>query len=311
MNITGNNQHGMTLAELRGQLSLGRDMLKQAGAFHLADASFPVEPTHRRKSWRCLPMTRIGLMLTGEHEVAYVHKATTVECRMVPGDMWCFPVGTHDDEMFLHPGRYISAVFFEDYTRIVVVSCPGPSEAYPAPSWFHWPGERPEEIQAVLSALHRGFAYASAEQISVHLCRALWLLLGEWAQRGGDESGVRSQGKARTTWAEVKRIMEENYHRPMNRQTVADNLQLHPNRISELCRQFGGDTFQHLLEQRRMAQARQFLESSHTKIEAIAVMCGFSGAAYFTRAFRRSTGMSPGEWRRKKRKSGRASEVWA
>ncbi len=96
----------------------------------------------------------------------------------------------------------------------------------------------------------------------------------------------------------VERIIQENYHRPINRQTVADSLELHPNRISELCREFGGDTFHHILEKRRLRQAKRFLENSTTKIEAIAIMCGFSGSTYFTRAFGRATGMSPGEWRR-------------
>lgn len=299
MNPAGNNQHGTSLAEIRMQLELAVDLLAKGGAFNLADDSFPREPTHRRKSWRCLPMMRIGMMIWGEHEIAHVRRSTTVECRMVPGDMWCYPVGTHDDEMFLHPCRYISVVFFEDYTRFVIVSSPGPSEVYPAPAWFHWHEERPDGIKAVLAALQRSRGHTSAEKVCAHLCRALWLMLVEWAQTGGNGEAPPARGKARATWAEVERIMEENYHRPMSRQTLADNLQLHPNRISELCREFGGDTFQHLLEQRRMRQAKQFLESSQTKIEAIAVMCGFSGAAYFTRAFGRAAGMSPGAWRRR------------
>lgn len=78
---------------------------------------------------------------------------------------------------------------------------------------------------------------------------------------------------------------------------AADALQLHPNRISELCRRFGGDTFQHILEKKRLDQAKRFLEKSKVKIEAVALMCGFSGVTYFTRVFGRSTGMSPGKWR--------------
>lgn len=298
MAITEDSRGQVSQDEICAQLAIGGELLRRTGTFNLSDDSFPAEPTHRRKSWRCLPMTRIGLVLNGEHELAYVRKSTTFESRIVPGDMWCYPVGTHDDEMFLHPCRYISAVFFEDYTRFVIVNCAGLSDAYPPPAWFHWPGERPGEIKAVLAGLHQSLHHESAERIGAHLCRALWLLLHEWL-RTAEGVVAPHQGKARATWAEVERIMAENYHRLMNRQTVADNLQIHPNRISELCREFGGDTFQHLLEKRRLQQAKQFLESSRTKIEAIAVMCGFSGATYFNRAFRRSTGMTPGEWRRR------------
>lgn len=57
--------------------------------------------------------------------------------------------------------------------------------------------------------------------------QALWLLLMEWAQTGDSGETPRSGGgQALATWAEVERIIEGNYHRPMSRQTVADNLQL-------------------------------------------------------------------------------------
>lgn len=298
MASSDDHRHQSSQAEICERLAEGAALLRRPGTFNLSDASLPTETTHRCKSWRCLPMTRIGLVLSGEHELAYVRHSKTAESRLFSGDMWCYPSGTHDDEMFLHPCRYISAVFFEDYTRFVIVTSSGPSETYPPPTWFHWHGERTREIKATLVALHQSLECRGAELIVAHLCRALWLQLLAWLPtvEGGQ---TPFQGKARATWGAVHRILEENYHRPMNRQTVADSLQIHPNRVSELCREFGGDTFQHLLERRRIRQAKQFLESSSTKIEAIAVMCGFSGATYFNRAFRRAAEMAPGEWRRR------------
>lgn len=254
-------------------------------------------------------MTRSGLVLSGRHELAYVRKSQTIEGCLYPGDMWFFPPNIHDDEMFLHPCKYVSAVFFEDYTRFVIVDCTGTSEVYPPPTWFHWHEERPSEIKALLEAIYQSLKHEAAERISMHLCRALWLLLFEWIQTDNRVAAPPPRGKARATWIAVERIIQENYHRPMNRQTVADSLELHPNRISELCREFGGTTFQHLLEEHRLQQAKRFLASSHTKIESIAVMCGFSGATYFTRVFGRATGMSPGEWRRRHGKPGGGDAV--
>ncbi|MDR1281106.1 MAG: AraC family transcriptional regulator [Opitutaceae bacterium] len=242
-------------------------------------------------------MSRLGLILSGRHDIAFVRKSVTIEAHMQPGDLWFFPVDTHDDELFRYPCRYISAVFFEGYTRVVMVEGSGPGDIYPAPFWFHWHEERPVEIASLLQTLLSVNHRESANQTGVHLCRALWLLLIEWLQ-SIDKKEVPPRSKATATWMAVDRMINDNYHRPINRQTVADSLQLHPNRISELCREFGGDTFQHILERRRLRQAKRFLESSRTKIEAIAIMCGFSGVTYFTRAFGRATGMSPGEWRR-------------
>ncbi len=173
-------QHQTSLEEIRARLLENQALITQAGSLHMSDDSFPKEASHRQKSWRCLPMTRTGLVLSGLHESAFVRKSATIEVRMQPGDMWFFPPDTHDDEMFLHRCQYISAVFFEGYTRFVIVSNEGPSEIYPAPIWFHWHEERPAEIRATLDAIHGIFRQDSTSEACAHLCRALWLLLLEW-----------------------------------------------------------------------------------------------------------------------------------
>jgi AraC-like DNA-binding protein len=58
-----------------------------------------------------------------------------------------------------------------------------------------------------------------------------------------------------------------------------------------------------MLEERRIRQARRFLEDGGAKIESVATMCGYMGAPYFIRAFRRVTGMTPGAWRFKHARS--------
>jgi AraC-like DNA-binding protein len=52
------------------------------------------------------------------------------------------------------------------------------------------------------------------------------------------------------------------------------------------------------LNRYRVQQARQLLKTTHKSITEIALDVGFSGSSYFSRIFRRETGMSPEAYRR-------------
>ncbi len=52
------------------------------------------------------------------------------------------------------------------------------------------------------------------------------------------------------------------------------------------------------LNRYRIQQARQLLKNTHKSITEIALDVGFSSSSYFSRIFRRETGMSPEAYRR-------------
>ena len=52
------------------------------------------------------------------------------------------------------------------------------------------------------------------------------------------------------------------------------------------------------LNRYRVQQAKQLLTYTHKSITEIALDVGFSGSGYFSRIFRRETGMSPEAYRR-------------
>jgi transcriptional regulator GlxA family with amidase domain len=60
----------------------------------------------------------------------------------------------------------------------------------------------------------------------------------------------------------------------------------------------------HYVEQLRIEAARQLLEDSWENLEEIARACGFSSAELMRRAFLRSTGITPSEYRERFRSAG-------
>lgn len=82
-------------------------------------------------------------------------------------------------------------------------------------------------------------------------------------------------------------------------EAVASHSALSPSRLSHLFRRQMGLTPQQYLEQQRLARARQLLERTSHTVGAIAAQVGFENPFYFTLRFKRQTGFSPSDWRRR------------
>lgn len=109
------------------------------------------------------------------------------------------------------------------------------------------------------------------------------------------------QGVALETQEVVRRAMvylHEHYAEPLTRKDIAEHISLSPRHLDRcFCEQLG-ITPTTYLNRFRIRQAKRFLRSSALNISEIASAVGFSDSAYFSRVFRRETGMSPTDYRR-------------
>jgi len=84
------------------------------------------------------------------------------------------------------------------------------------------------------------------------------------------------------------------------RHRVADyaaELGVSPGHLSVLCRRYAGQSAKCHLDQALVARARRMLLYSGATAERIAASLGFGDPSYFSRFFRRATGLSPTEFR--------------
>lgn len=286
------------------------------GAFHFADDSLPHERdstwTGEAASWRCQAIPRIHLMLEGEHSLTFVRHEKPTTIRLHPGDVWFFPADAHDNETFSTSCRYMAVIFHSGFTRFIIVNHQAPEDtpddgrqhggAVRLTWMLHWQETKPPALVGALDVLTLavrrdapGGAASSATAAGHHLARAVWIFIHDWVRHA--TGGGSPLGKAHASWQAIDRYLQENYHRPLNRKAAARVLGLHPNRISALCAEFAGKSFQKILEERRLRQAARFLTETDHKIETISALCGYVSAAYFSRTFRRATGVTPGMWR--------------
>lgn len=85
----------------------------------------------------------------------------------------------------------------------------------------------------------------------------------------------------------------------LNLKTVAAATYLSPNYLTHWLRKETGKTFSELVLERRMHLARTLLLNSSRSVGEIASLCGFADEAYFSRRFRQSHGLPPGQFRRR------------
>lgn len=90
-----------------------------------------------------------------------------------------------------------------------------------------------------------------------------------------------------------------NLSKPILLASLARHCGLSVSRFSWLFRHCTGETPQRYLELRRMGRARQLLRFTPNPIKEIAAETGYSDPFYFSLRFKRHTGLSPREFRKK------------
>lgn len=87
--------------------------------------------------------------------------------------------------------------------------------------------------------------------------------------------------------------MSDNLHRPLSVEDVARHTCLSPSRLSHLFSEKFGKSVMRWREEQRIQFACHLLRLSNTPVKQIAAQVGFEDPLYFSRVFRKYTGISP------------------
>ncbi len=93
-------------------------------------------------------------------------------------------------------------------------------------------------------------------------------------------------------------FIDENYHRDISIYSVGSHLQLSESHISHLFKEHSGYTVLGYLQNRRIREAMRLLRETSLQITEIYQRCGFLSGSYFSKLFKRYTGISPREYRK-------------
>lgn len=97
---------------------------------------------------------------------------------------------------------------------------------------------------------------------------------------------------------DTMKFIEVNLHLPLSVGLLADRANLNPEYFSRLFEKHMGTRPMAFINEKRIARAVHMMTTSQTTNSEIASLTGFESLVYFTRTFKRITGLSPGRYRK-------------
>lgn len=110
-------------------------------------------------------------------------------------------------------------------------------------------------------------------------------------------AGESFQANKRDVISAIKNYIQENYSEDLNAPHIANKFYLNAGYLSTLFKEKTGIRLVTYIEGIRMENAKKFLKNNIWTITEIAMETGYSDANYFSKVFRRYTGMSPTQYR--------------
>lgn len=140
-------------------------------------------------------------------------------------------------------------------------------------------------------------------QVSLNDLRKLRLRLMELAEK---PEGIYTGGVVQNTGADAmaERIHEamayirENAGQNISRSEMAERLHLNEEYFSKTFHKYAGCTFKEYVMAERLRQAQRLLKHSRLSVSLIASKVGYDNFSYFSKAFKKATGLTPQEYRK-------------
>lgn len=155
-----------------------------------------------------------------------------------------------------------------------------------------------ERLDMLFGTLAREYGQheAGRELMLQSLISALLVWLARQALAGERDEALLSD-RGRNHLRRFQGLVEQHYreHRPLD--WYASQLGLSVAHLNSLCRRLAGQSGLQLIHQRLMLEAKRNLVYTSMTIAQVADSLGFSEAAYFSRFFRRGSGLSPKDFR--------------
>ena len=157
-------------------------------------------------------------------------------------------------------------------------------------------GSIEKEQEEDFQPLHDQLARQSADQACSSFRTLKELLTDTLAVYAQCLAKARVQDNAVST---VKSYIKSHLCEELNRDSLASMVYLNPDYLSHLFKRETGFSLTNYIIETRILESRRLLAKNDMSIQDIAIACGFQNISYFSRQFRKATGMTPREFRKR------------
>jgi two-component system response regulator YesN len=112
-----------------------------------------------------------------------------------------------------------------------------------------------------------------------------------------DMMNQKRNGKNKNTISQVMHVIDNGYHDKLTIQEIAKEVYLAPNYLCALFKQETGQTLNEYITKVRMEKAKELFKDKEKKINEICYAVGYNDPTYFTKIFKRYTGLNPIEYK--------------
>ncbi|MBW7453184.1 helix-turn-helix domain-containing protein [Paenibacillus sepulcri] len=123
-----------------------------------------------------------------------------------------------------------------------------------------------------------------------------------WSLQFIDEAAdyLFTQGKeVSNTIVKVQQFIEFNLDKDLNREMIARHVYLNPAYLSRLFRKETSQSLTDYMVELRLSKAKSELKQTNHKISDIAMSVGYCNFSHFSKLFKKTTGLTPQEYRKK------------
>ncbi len=144
--------------------------------------------------------------------------------------------------------------------------------------------------------LHEYRSHPENQEVYRHLLSALLAKL-EAEGKHHLPAGTESRSPRQIAFRNFLKILEDNYMRPVGVQFYADKMNTSSRNLNLLCNQVFGKSVSEIIDTRKIIEARRLLLNSSITVAEIGFSLGYNEKSYFTRVFRKKTGLTPTDFR--------------
>ena len=123
-----------------------------------------------------------------------------------------------------------------------------------------------------------------------------FLILAERIRERFDSQSSRMASK-QYIFLKFRTLLEETFKTKISVKAYAEKLEVTTKRLTEICRENAGRTPLEMITDRIVLEAKRYMSHSELNIQQIAYDLGYQDPYYFSRMFKKETGLSPTEFR--------------
>ncbi|MGF1699496.1 AraC family transcriptional regulator [Photobacterium makurazakiensis] len=237
---------------------------------------------------------RLELVFKGKYENHFEnHQQQIDNVSLVVGDALFIPANAWNKPNWDHECSVLSLLFGKSQLGLSLVSKHENEDGFYDVVKYSVPQRTGHAIDHILNALSTLAHEKKKQPADKYLLLALLSYCKDMIEKPAEDTNSRSED----LFKGICIYVQENFHRNINRNTVAARFNISPNHLSRLFRQEGHMRFADYIAWVRLERAKFMLKRYNFRLEEVAQRCGYHDSNYFCRVFKRKTGKTPTEYR--------------